>query len=326
MTRLSSKVVTFLTRRIRWLFRMGLLVTTGASLLTLLAQEFWLADLVANLRIQLLIGLASTAALGAISRKWKLLALPVVLAIWQGTWIIPAFQYGETADSEPLIRVCSMNVLTSNRNHDAILAQMRELDADVVAVLELSSSLSSRIVRDLDDLYPHRYLIPDDGGNFGIGLLSKVPFQSVGQVNFSRFQLPSIDATVVSEGNSIRILATHTIPPMGRDRFQDRNQHLQNIATWLNDSATNNSRVIVTGDLNLTPWSPVFRSWCRDAELDNATDGCGLGPTWYRFPGFPFGLILDHGLCSWTLAGTRTCVADAMGSDHRAVVFEFRDR
>ena len=81
--------------------------------------------------------------------------------------------------------------------------------------------------------------------------------------------------------------------------------------------------VIVMGDLNLTPWSPLFRDFLIAADLHDASRGHGLTPTWYRWPFFPFGLVLDHGLASQDIVCTKRAVQGDVGSDHRPVTFEF---
>ncbi len=72
--------------------------------------------------------------------------------------------------------------------------------------------------------------------------------------------------------------------------------------------------VILVGDLNLTPWSPHLATFEQASHLRRAVTGWNLTPTWYRFPAFPFGLVLDHALISEHLICNRHQVGSDMGS------------
>ncbi|MCA9060903.1 MAG: endonuclease/exonuclease/phosphatase family protein, partial [Planctomycetaceae bacterium] len=323
----TRRFVRFAERRLASLLSFCLFTTTSASIITLAARSFWLADLIANLRVQLVLGLLLTMALSIGLRRWRWLCLTSLLLCWQASWLFPAFVTGDVPAAErgtvSRLPVCTVNVLTSNRQHAAIIRQLRSCDADVVAVLELSNDLAERINGELSDQYPHRHLLPQDDGNFGIGLLSRTPLTAIETVSFSQWHLLSIDAEIQTGAQAVRVIATHPIPPMSRDNFHDRNRHLNLLREYAATSAQEGHPVIIVGDLNLTPWSPVFRDWCRKFELQDASAASGLTPTWYRYPLFPFGLMLDHGLCTGGLDGRRVAVLDDMGSDHRAVMFEF---
>ena len=57
--------------------------------------------------------------------------------------------------------------------------------------------------------------------------------------------------------------------------------------------------MIVMGDLNLTPWSPLFSDFETSTELTRAGRGYGLTLIWYaRVETFAMGLVLDHCLIS----------------------------
>ena len=71
-------------------------------------------------------------------------------------------------------------------------------------------------------------------------------------------------------------------------------------------------------------WSPVFRDFLVAADLYDASRGHGLTPTWYRWPLFPFGLVLDHGLASQDLLCRKRSILGDVGSDHRPLTLEFR--
>ncbi len=84
--------------------------------------------------------------------------------------------------------------------------------------------------------------------------------------------------------------------------------------------------MIVLGDLNLTPWSPLFSDLEASTELTRARHGYGLTPTWYAKVGtFAMGLVLDHCLISDELECVSHRVGADIGSDHRAVIVGLSD-
>ena len=75
------------------------------------------------------------------------------------------------------------------------------------------------------------------------------------------------------------------------------------------------------GDLNLTPWSPLFGQFTSSAKLQRAKQGLGIQPTWYaRGSLFPFGLVLDHVLIDSSLTCVDVHIGPLTGSDHRSVL------
>ena len=300
----------------------------AATALSLLAHYWWLADLIANLRVQLIIGLIFSLVCIVCVRQ-KQLAVCVILAlIWHCSWITPyVFAPQKPIGVRPL-KICTVNVLTQNSQHDKVLAVLKTADPDVFAVLELGTSHESRFIEELSDLYPYRITQPSDNGNFGIGLWSKMPLQDETIFNLTVPLVSSISAKVSWEGQVVRLFATHPIPPINSRYFQARNRHLELLAERIRKESKNTEEAstVVVGDLNLTPWSPWYRKFLRDSEMDDCVHGdrmASLSPTWYRWPKFPFGLVLDHGFCSGTLVCSSRKVLEDIGSDHRPVLLEF---
>ena len=79
--------------------------------------------------------------------------------------------------------------------------------------------------------------------------------------------------------------------------------------------------VIVLGDLNATPWSPVFKKLLGETRLVDARRGFGLRPTWpSTFP--PLWIPIDHCLVSPGIEIRDFRVGPACGSDHHALVVD----
>ena len=264
----------------------------AATALSLLARYWWLADLIANLRVQLIIGLIFSLVC-IICVRQKRLAVCVMLAlIWHCSWITPYLFAPQKPIGVRSLKICTVNVLTQNSQHDKVLAVLKTADPDVIAVLELGTALESRFIEELSDLYPYRITQPSDGGNFGIGLWSKMPLQDETIFNLTVPLVSSISATVSWEGQVVRLFATHPIPPINARYFQARNRHLELLADRIRKQSetTGEAGTVVVGDLNLTPWSPWYQKFLMDAKVEDCARGdrmASLSPTWYRWPMFP---------------------------------------
>ncbi len=274
-----------------------------------------------------------------IMRRWRILFVVTVLTVWQATALRSAFQAdgietdqsslavdsATAAEDKQRLRVFLSNVLTRNQHHDQVIAQIRDADPDVIAILELSSTLERALDREFSST--HEYFVSEsqDDGNFGIGLWSRYPLSHSHVFHLNAPILPSIEADIQLPSCTVHVIATHPLPPVGARNFGHRNQHLALLAQRIRKQQQVESArsMILLGDLNLTPWSPLFGDFLTSTGLQNAAAGRGLQPTWYRWNAFPFGLILDHGLHSQDLRCDRRVILEANGSDHRALVFDF---
>lgn len=309
-------------------FRMMAMLCLVASAVSLLARHWWLADLLANLRIQLIIGLLISVTGLLVWRENRLAACVTMALIWHCCWIAPFLLAPQKPVGIRPLKICLVNVLTQNRQYDRILAVLKNADPDVIAVLELGTELESRLNEELGNLYAHRITQPSDDGNFGIGVWSKLPLQDEKIFHLTVPLVPSISAQMIWEGQPVRLFATHPIPPVNSRYFQARNRHLELLSERIRmqREIMGETATVVVGDLNLTPWSPWYKKFTADAGLDDCIRGdqaAVLTPTWYRWPLFPFGLVLDHGFCGGALVCTNREILEDIGSDHRPVLLEF---
>lgn len=305
-------------------------LSSVASVLTVFATAWWVADLCSNLRIQWMLALACGAILFAGIRRWKQAVFCVAMvglhvpAFITGFGAAPIAPVGGDAETDSF-SVATFNVLTSNDNYAAVEQQLIDSNADVIAVLELSAGLERHLGNRFAKAYPWSRTEVPQNGNFGIGLYSKHEWKSARIFILNDERIPSIEAELVINGRPVYAVATHTLPPMGEYGFRHRNSHLKQLvdrisrrtSTAGNVTPGKSDTVIVMGDLNLTPWSPHFEEFCSNSGLNRR--GQGVWPTWYAYSAFPFGLVLDHVLTSNDLSCISHRISPAAGSDHRMV-------
>lgn len=292
-----------------------------ATILTGFARIYWVWDLLANLRVQQVLVAVVLIAICAIYRRWIWLAITLACFLVHAPWFLPGPQRGGgNPDLRHVMDITVCNVLTSNRNVDAALADILRDDPDVFVVLEIDSQGAEEIQAATKADYAYKVVHPDDHGNFGMGLYARHPIQH-SQIFRLNEGIISIEAVVDVEGTSYRIIGTHPLPPTSDGNFHSRNEHLRMLAERVQHPGQEYQGLptIVVGDINLTPWSPFFQDFELASGLRRAEHFANMTPTWYVLPIFPLGLALDHIFVSDDLNYWGRAVGGPTGSDHRSV-------
>lgn len=134
-------------------------------------------------------------------------------------------------------------------------------------------------------------------------------------------EVPSILATVETGGaggSALRAVATHPLPPAGREYSRWRNEQRDALATYGQSSQP----VLLLGDLNTTPWNCHFRRLLKRSGLRNSARGYGVQPTWPNLPA-PLRIPIDHCLHSDEIFVVDRRVGPDVSSDHYPVIVEF---
>jgi endonuclease/exonuclease/phosphatase (EEP) superfamily protein YafD len=313
-----------------WLWRatqLAALAGTISTALSYLAGHHWAAEVLASLRVQQVLGLSIVLVACTAFGKWRWAGWMLLCVAAHLPWFLAPTPHDAAAVPAPAtsFKITLANVLTSNLRHADIVAAIREQDADIVVIVELSSSLAAHLSRELWESHPYEIVRPQDDGNFGIGLYSRFPIQDP-EVLTLVSRIPSIAVTLRLPQGDQRLFATHPFPPVGERGFELRNAQIRQLAARIHADRLKNPSmpIVLAGDLNLTPWSPFFEELERDSGLRRAGIEQRLAPTWYLWPLFPFGLLLDHALASPDLACTKRIIGPDIGSDHRPVTFTMR--
>lgn len=291
------------------------------SLLSFLAGGFWLLDLFSHFRVQYVVLLALAGALLLAFRRRQESGIVFSFAIFNALLVLPLFQGPETIAGEwsaPL-RAMSINLLTSNRDHDAVLGAVAQEDPDVLSLLELDSIWLERLEAELQDTYPHRLSAPQPD-NFGLALFSRIPFADAQLRELDAGQLV-VDASFGLEDGRppFRIIAAHLRPPMGRGATALRDLGMQELGAMAEESG---GPCLILGDLNATPWSMAFRRLLGGGKLMDSSRGFGFQPTWpTRSP--LLSIPIDHALYTRGIHIRDRRIGPEVGSDHRPLVVEF---
>jgi endonuclease/exonuclease/phosphatase (EEP) superfamily protein YafD len=293
-------------------------VVGAATLFGFLSRLGWPIELAAHLRVQYFLILASLALLSLAAKRRVAAALFSAFALVNGAVVLPSFpgvaavaQAGEAS-----LRLMLVNVRGSNRDHSGVLAAVRDASPDVVLFEEVNprwfthlSSLSADYAFSVSDTRED---------NFGIALFSRLPLIEPRVESIGSADVPSIVTGLHFDGEVIRLVGTHPVPPVSRAYAQQRDEQLLRIGDLLSSLEP---PYILLGDLNTSPWSHTFERLLDAGELLDTARGRGLQPTWPAVF-WPLLMPIDHCLVSRDLRVLGRRVGPFVGSDHYPLIVD----
>lgn len=233
-----------------------------------------------------------------------LAAAMVIGAVRFGPGLV-SFPPAPPTEVEAVISILSWNLEAGGPGEEDLLVVLRETDAGIVALQELTPGHAAAVEADpgASSAFPHRALVARDGVA-GIGLLSRWPIEhatdSVGPVQ----QAVEVHVTAAQR---LTVVNTHPFPPryqlgsavplpLGYDAMQ-RDADLLRINAAAASLVAQGRRVLVVGDFNVTDREPAYADLAAglwDAHLEV---GQGPGSTWRprNVEFLPFGVLrIDH--------------------------------
>jgi endonuclease/exonuclease/phosphatase (EEP) superfamily protein YafD len=248
-----------------------------------------------------------------------LLACAACLA-YQAWWVAPytrwhrrEVQAAGAVGPGRCLTILNSNVLTSNRNADALLALVRRERPDILVTLESDTWWQARLDTLAND-YPHALKCPLDN-LYGMHVYSRLPLEEGSIEYLVEEDVPSMHALVrLPCGRGVRVHFLHPAPPSPTENEAsgERDAELVMVARSVQQASC---PVVVTGDLNDVAWSETTRLFRKISGLLDPRVGRGMFNTfhadhaWLRWP-------LDHLFHSEHFTLVRIARLPHIGSDH----------
>jgi len=216
----------------------------------------------------------------------------------------------EPDTTKPVFRVIQANVNVANPSPSKFLAWVRDEHPDVIVIEEVSPIWEPQLKAVTG--YPYFHVLPSTD-SFGMAILSRHPLRVLSpQAPAGRdaaFKTGDIDAVVDWNGQPVRILATHPMPPIRNSLGALRDKYLAQSAQSL---TTCKGPALLVGDFNATPWSAAAHGIRRAGmELSSAAI-----PTWPNMFGVLALIPIDHVALSPQWAVVSRERGPDIGSDH----------
>jgi len=239
---------------------------------------------------------------------------------------------GEAPAEPPPLTVMTYNLYLFNQKPDAAIAAIREVDADVVVLQEVSPGWAPYLRRHFVKAYPHIVFAPDRKV-ISVGMMSKLPLRKVTRIpSKTGGCLPAYRVHVLHPGGTVQLLGVHLRPPLWAPGgltltrlMRVGSEHLTDIRHFYGRLDPERP-TLIAGDFNEADRGRAA-SWLVETRgMTNALAQFDpKSPTWHtdlRF--YHAATRLDHILYSSHFECTSARVIPTRGSDHFPVVATFR--
>jgi len=309
------------SRRLMWLV---CCVSLLATVLALFSRWLWVAELFSHFRLYYLLAQAVLIMVFLNTRRTVWLIATIALALpnaWYVTPYLLPFLPGQSAavaaPENPHVVV--VNLGFRNTEHQRFLDYVDERRPQLLVLSEYTPEWDAVLTGALAG-YPHSLRRPRPDP-FGMAVFSRRPLLDSDTLNLGVAQAENIRLRTKLGGREISLFAVHLYPPTSPERAANRLLQLERLAEEVRAAPTPR---LVTGDLNLTPFSPHFRALLDNTGLLDARQAQGLHVTWPSLP-LPLWIPIDHALADpgSGVAGVR--IGPAIGSDHYPLEIQLMD-
>lgn len=310
----------------------GLLL--AVSVLAASLPESWPLEALSHFRIQyavaaLIVLLWGTFRFAFISAGAGLIALILNLIV-----LIPYFPIrsdsGPSLGGARIVKVTTINLFEKQSALDTVAGRTFHNPPDLLVLAEVpvgSEQTFSRIFPTL----PHVYSVgEEDKGR--IHVLSAVPAEAVDILSTPGRTRNAIKARICGAGiallppnadgspstagaGCLTLYALHPGPPWTESELRRRDLFLTQVAQ---DAGQTDGPRLIVGDLNTTPWGPIFKEMVALSGLRDSGLRRGVRTTWGASV-LPFNVLrlpIDHILISSDIKVLDRMIGASVGSDH----------
>ncbi len=217
-------------------------------------------------------------------------------------------------------RAALVNVSYDNEDHKKLLKYIREINPEFLVLLEITDLWMLKL-EEIQDHFP--YYQRHVHQKYGIILMSQIPIEESSILFLGDEDIPTVIAKFAPAKNErLTLIGAHPRSPVSSAHAKSRNKQLRSTAQLISEQS---DPVVLLGDLNVTPWSPVFHDFLTYSGLHDSLKGIEFQPTWPTM--FPFAWIpIDHCLISSEIMIHSRQVGPNVGSDHYPLVVDFSVR
>ncbi|WPP50871.1 endonuclease/exonuclease/phosphatase family protein [Catalinimonas niigatensis] len=209
-------------------------------------------------------------------------------------------------------KVAHFNVLYNNTSYNETLSHALKTDADIISFQEVSEAWIYELMDGLDHEYP--YFAISEHEIHGVAIFSRYPLENLKTYHWTGE--PNLTGDIMYDGNKVHFVATHTLSPRDPERFENRNEHLNKIAEYVQQLE---GPVLAIGDFNAVPWNQHIVQIKQSTDLMDSRKS--LTST---FPAnYALGIPIDYIFHSDELNCLNFEALEAVGSDHKGVIGEY---
>ncbi len=299
-----------------------LLAATGVARLRL---TLWPFEVLTNLPVQLLIATVLVTIAAIILRARITIAVCAMVIIVNAIGIAAVVRRqpndARILAGSPTLTIGHLNAQSGSINVAALRTMLRTQHPDVFVVLDPSQQDARALVHDSAGYHVVTTASVTSAWVRTV-VLARVPISGVVHLASPNLPPAAVTYVVTLSHIPISVLVLHTESPTTPGRASARNRALDAAARWARHRG---GRVVVMGDFNASPWSPVFTKFVATSGLRNSLNGFGQQASWPAALGWA-GIPIDQALTSPTLVTVNRATTDGFGSNHRSLLLTVAQR
>ncbi len=292
------------------------------TLLSFLGSYWWFSELLSSFRVQFAYCGATLIFILAVQRCKPSLLGGLALALSANLFPLTAYWAPGSAyaslDHNGQFRLITLNLHHVNADLLALQKVVENENPSFLVLTEFTFR-TQEVLAKIGAHFKYSRVTPEIG-SFGIMLFSQQPIRSMEVSTVKNTKSPIMTAQIcpIDEG-CFRLITLHAPRPGPWRQSQKRNDVLKMAS--LKAAEQIDGAVLMVGDLNLTPWSPIFSDILEIGNLSDSAFSSGLTPTWLsRFPAF--GLVIDHILYGSAFTVSAYRIGPDIGSDHYPLIVD----
>jgi len=276
----------------------------------------WRLDLLTHFRMQYYVCFLLATIFLLYTRRWASLSIALVFLVWNGWMIFNLPANTKPIPGKPVYKAIAFNVLAHNNQVAEFRKWVLEEDPDILACVEATYT-QNPLWEELDLRYPYSEL-RQRGGGIGIVFFSKYPIRELRPQHWPGTGNMPIEVTM-PEG-PVTFVVMHPQAPGGKREWEWRNRSLKDLAAYCSRQDT---PVICLGDMNCSPWSPIYRQFIEESGLRPPDTRVLPRRTWPSTMPLVWTAI-DQFFVSKTIKPLSEWTGPASGSDHYAIGMTFQ--
>ena len=287
-----------------------------ATLIALASRWNWVAELFSHFRLHYLLAQGVLFIVFLNTRRYLWLLATLLLALPNAWYVLPYLAPLVTAPALAAPAAANPQIVTVNlnfrlRSPAQVIDYLQKAQAEVIVLSEYTPAWAE-VLEPALSAWPHRLSRPRTGP-FGLAVFSRRPFVSAQDLPLGASGSENLRLVLPLAGREIELYAVHLFPPTSPGRAAARNEQLATLASLL--AETPDRPRVVTGDFNLSPFSPYFSALLQASGLTDARKKQGLHITWPASP-LPLWIAIDHCLADPAAGVSHVQRGPDIGSDH----------
>jgi vancomycin resistance protein VanJ len=256
------------------------LSVTGFLVVRLIGEQWMIVEIFNSFAHLLFVPAFVLFPLCLLMHRFRLIIvlIPPVLAFLLSYSVFFTVRSASAAPDASQIHLLTYNLKSQTDNLDAAITVIRDSDADVIALQELSEEASAVFTEKFAESYPYQALHPQPGEPIpGLGVLSRFPITAdeYWRIYFGQERL----GLKIGE-RDVTLYNVHAVFPFAANGFVQRHEEIVEI---LERAKSETTPVIIAGDLNMTDQSADYGRIVSDFADTYREVGWGMG---FTFPDY----------------------------------------